>query len=132
VVVRFLAILGIDKEKETFCGPYLYTPILSGFIKIGQLLVIQRSVLAVEEGSVNEPSTILNEMRQRFLIHGCATPVGWALRLRTYGKKIRMCQTPVLPGQVAWSDDSTTLSYKGQSLHMANFRRFVHDQVNRL
>jgi hypothetical protein len=132
VVVGFFAILGIDAAKETFRGPYLYTPILSGFIKIGQLLVIQRSVLAVEEGSVDEPSTILNEMRQRFLIHGCATPVGWALRLRTYGKKIRMRQTPIPLGQVAWSDDNTMLSYKGQSLHMADFKDFVHDQVDRL
>ncbi|KAL5363418.1 hypothetical protein BJX96DRAFT_155680 [Aspergillus floccosus] len=55
IVVGFFAILGIDEAKETFRGPYLYTPILSGFIKIGQLLVIQRSVLAVEEGSVDEP-----------------------------------------------------------------------------
>jgi hypothetical protein len=87
IVVGFFAILGIDEAEETFRGPYLYTPILSGFIKIGQLLVIQRSVLAVEEGLVDESSTILNEMRHRFLIHGCATPVGWALRLRTYGKR---------------------------------------------
>jgi hypothetical protein len=76
MVVGFFAILGIDEAKETFRGPYLYTPILSGFIKLGQLLVIQRSVLAVDEGLVDEPSTILNEMRQRFLIHGYATPVG--------------------------------------------------------
>jgi hypothetical protein len=100
VVVGFFAILGIDEKKSIFRDAYAYTPILSGFIKISQLLVIQRAVLAVEEGIVDEPSSILNEMRERFLIHGCATPIGWALRLRTYGKKIRMRQTAVLPGHV--------------------------------
>ncbi|KAF7136740.1 hypothetical protein CNMCM5793_006209 [Aspergillus hiratsukae] len=64
-------------------------------------------------------------MRQRFLVHGCATPVGWALRLRTYGKKIKIHQTPVLPGHVDWSDDGNTLSYRGQNLHMVDFQRFT-------
>lgn len=92
VVVGFFAILGIDEEKESFRDANQYTPILSGFIKVGQLLVIQRAVLAVDEGTVDEPSNILDEMRQRFLIHGCATLMGWALRLRTYGKKIKVRQ----------------------------------------
>ncbi|KAF7139734.1 hypothetical protein CNMCM5793_007669 [Aspergillus hiratsukae] len=132
VVVGFLAILGVDERMENFRGAHVFTPILSGFIKIGQLLVIQRAVLAVEEGTVDEPSSILNEMRQRFLIHGCATPVGWALRLRTYGKKIKIHQTPVLPGHVDWSDDGNTLSYRGQNLHMVDFQRFTHSQVEML
>lgn len=104
----------------------MYTPILSGFIKVGQLLVIQRAVLVVEEGTADEPSSSLNEMRQRFLVHGCATPIGWALRLRTYGKKIKIHQTPILPGHVDWPDDSSTLAYRGQSLHMVDFSRFAH------
>ncbi|KAG2001178.1 hypothetical protein GB937_010415 [Aspergillus fischeri] len=132
VVVGFLAILNVDERMEDFRGAHVFTPILSGFIKIGQLLVIQRAVLAVEEGTVDEPSSILNEMRQRFLVHGCATPVGWALRLRTYGKKIKIHQMPVLPGHVDWSDDGNTLSYRGQNLHMVDFQRFTHSQVEML
>ena len=69
MVIGFFAILGIDEEKEVFRDAHQYTPILSGFIKVGQLLVIQRAVLAVDEGIVDEPSSILDEMRQRFLIH---------------------------------------------------------------
>jgi hypothetical protein len=132
VVIGFFAILGIDEEKEVFRDAYQYTPILSGFIKVGQLLVIQRAVLAVDEGTVDEPSSILDEMRQRFLIHGCATPMGWALRLRAYGKKIKVRQTPILPGHVDWSDDGSTLTYRGQPLSMVDFQRFVHDQIQKL
>ncbi|KAJ5602286.1 hypothetical protein N7510_011820 [Penicillium lagena] len=107
VVIGFFAILGIEEKKE-------------------------RAVLAVDDGTVDEPSSILDEMRQRFLIYGCATLVGWALRLRTYGKKIKVRQTPILPGHVDWSDDNSTLTYRGQSLHMVDFQRFVHDQVQKL
>ncbi|KAJ5611425.1 hypothetical protein N7510_008144 [Penicillium lagena] len=88
-------------------------PLLEDAIRDASLLVIQRAVLAVDDGTVDEPSSILDEMRQRFLIHGCATPVGWALRLRTYGKKIKVRQTPTLPGHVDWSDDNSTLRGKG-------------------
>lgn len=90
--------------------------------------MIQRAVVAVDEGTVDEPSSTLDEMRQRFLIHGCATPMGWALRLRVYGKKIKVRQTPILPGHVDWSDDGSTLTYRGQPLSMVDFQHFVHDQ----
>lgn len=63
-MVGFLAILGIDEQQENFRDPHSFTSILSGFIKIGQLLVIQRAVLAVEEETVDEPSSMLNKMRQ--------------------------------------------------------------------
>jgi hypothetical protein len=76
VVVGFFAILRINKKKSIFQDAYAYTLILSRFIKISQLLVIQRAVLAVEEGIMDKPSSILNKMQERFLIYGYATPIG--------------------------------------------------------
>ncbi|OZJ04124.1 hypothetical protein BZG36_02823 [Bifiguratus adelaidae] len=111
-----------------FRDAYTYTPTLSGFVKIGQMLVIQRAVVAVDEGEVDQPSDILNEMRERFMIHGSASPMGWALRLRTYGKRIRKSST-VVPGHVDWSEDVETIFYKNSELNMADFRNFVHHQV---
>ena len=49
VALGFLAILGIDSSNETLCDAAAYTPILSRFIKISQLLMVQRAVLEVEE-----------------------------------------------------------------------------------
>jgi len=40
VVIRFLAVLEVDLEKKTLKDPYSYTPYLSGFVKIAQMLVI--------------------------------------------------------------------------------------------
>lgn len=40
VVIGFLAVLGIDVEKGILKELYHFTPALSGFIKVAQMLVI--------------------------------------------------------------------------------------------
>jgi hypothetical protein len=42
----------------------------------------------MEEGIMDKPLSILNKIWERFLIYGCAIPIGWALQLHTYRKKI--------------------------------------------
>jgi hypothetical protein len=66
VVLSFLAVLGIKESPgSVFCGPLSYSPDLSKFIKMAQMLVVQRSVVAAEEGEVDHPSDMLDEMRER-------------------------------------------------------------------
>ncbi|KAJ9657038.1 hypothetical protein H2201_008315 [Coniosporium apollinis] len=70
-VLGFLAVVGIDgQEGGVFLGPYAYSPYLSKFIKIAQMLVIQRAVLAAEEGDVEYPSDMMDELRERFMMRG--------------------------------------------------------------
>lgn len=57
------------------------------------MLVVQRSVLAADEGEVEHPADLLDEMRERFMIYGSRSPFNWALRLRVYGKKVRNSTT---------------------------------------
>ncbi|KAF2741676.1 hypothetical protein M011DRAFT_497939 [Sporormia fimetaria CBS 119925] len=53
VVLSFLAVLGIDEDPGgVFHGPLTYSPHLSKFIKMAQMLVIQQSVVAAEEGGL--------------------------------------------------------------------------------
>lgn len=127
-IVGFLAVLGIDVKRKILQDACTYTPSLSGLIKIGQVLVIQRSVLAAEEGEVDRPADLLDEMRERFMIHGSRSPFNWALRLRAYGKKIRNSTTSL--GYVYWSTDNEKLSYKTTELEMPRFQNFVRVQVN--
>ncbi|KAM0716822.1 hypothetical protein Q7P37_007625 [Cladosporium fusiforme] len=129
VVVGFLAVLGIDKEKGVFREPWDYTPLLSGFIKIGQLLVIEKAVKAAEAGIIQQPSELLDEMRDRFLTHGTRSPFNWANQLRMYGKRIRDSTTGV--GYIDWSEDNERLSYKDISLTMRSLRALVRDQVRK-
>ena len=44
LVVGFLAILGVVRDTSTFQTPLNYTPQLLGFIKIRQMLVLQKAV----------------------------------------------------------------------------------------
>jgi hypothetical protein len=73
-VLSFLAVLGINESPSSvFQGPLSYSPNLSKFIKIAQMLVVQQSVVAAEEGEVEHPSYMLDEIRERFIVRGSQT-----------------------------------------------------------
>ena len=88
VVVGFLAVLGIN-STGSYYEATTYTPSLSAFVKLSQLLVVQRAVLAVDEDEVDHASEILDTMQDRFMVYGTRSPMNWALKLRAYGKKIQ-------------------------------------------
>ena len=127
-VVGFLAVLGIDRDKNVLKEAYHYTPTLSGFIKISQLVVLQEAVIATEEGTRAQPADLLDDMRDRFMVHGTRSPFSWASRLRTYGKQVRDSTTYL--GYIAWIEDAESVSYKDlQAFGMAQFRKFVKSQI---
>ncbi|CAN9210663.1 hypothetical protein AA0121_g11547 [Alternaria tenuissima] len=126
-VIGFLAALGVDPEKQNLRDASSFTSYLSAFVKISQMLVIQMSVLMAEEGQIEHPSDVLDEMRERFMIHGSRSPFNWVLRLRAYGKKIRNSSTSL--GYIYWSNDHERLTYKQLELSIADFKKFVATQV---
>jgi hypothetical protein len=61
VVLSFLAVLGINKNSSSvFYSLISYLPNLLKFIKIAQILVVQRLVLAIEDGKVEHPLDMLD------------------------------------------------------------------------
>lgn len=80
--------LGI-KAKGSYHEALAYTTHLSAFVKMAQLLVVQRAVVAVEEDEVDYPSDIIDVMQDRFMVFGTRSPMNWVLKLRGLGKKIR-------------------------------------------
>ncbi|MCJ1360602.1 MAG: hypothetical protein MMC33_010610 [Icmadophila ericetorum] len=126
-LVRFMAVLGLNPKTQGFLDAYGYTSHLSGMIKIGQMLVIQRAVTVEDDGEVEFAADLLDEMWKRFALMGSDSPFGWAIRLRAFGKQIRNCTTSL--GYISWSDDLMKLTYKTPELHMNKFRRFVIDQA---
>jgi hypothetical protein len=83
IVVVFIAALGIREpglpgdQNATFSDSLHYTPYLSAFIKIAQLLVIQRAVLVVDRGEVLYIADILNIIQERFIVYGTHSPINW-------------------------------------------------------
>ena len=126
-IVGFLAVLGIDMQKQTFVEAPAYTSNLSGLIKVGQVLVIQRAVMGAEDGEADHPADLLDEMRDRFMIHGSRSPFNWALRLRAYGKAIRNNTTSL--GYICWSEDKERLSYRATEFGMGDFKAFIKTET---
>jgi hypothetical protein len=102
VVVGFLAVEGIDVKRRIFKPPADFTPLLSGMIKIRQMLVMQRAVVAVEEEDVAHSSDVLDQMHERLLTGHSRSPMGWAIWLRAYGKKMKNAM--IVAGHIRWSD----------------------------
>jgi hypothetical protein len=133
IVVVFLAVLGIrdpmssKDQGATFCDSLRYTPYLSAFIKISQLLVIQRAVVAADRGEVPHVADMLNVLQERFMVYGSHSPVNWAQKLRSYGKQINQVTTSL--GYISWTDDGERLSYKSLELSMTDLRQFLAAQT---
>lgn len=87
-MVGFLAVLGIN-SKGSYHEATAYTLSLSAIVKIAQLLVVQRSVLAVEEKEVNHPAEILELMQDWFIAYETRSLINWVLKLRLYNKRIQ-------------------------------------------
>ncbi|KAE8549026.1 hypothetical protein EYB25_002343 [Talaromyces marneffei] len=90
---------------------------------MAQMLMVQEAVIQADEDRVEHPADALDEMRERFLVHGTRSPFAWITRLRTYGKKIQNTTTSL--GYIYWSEDQERLSYKSLEMTMESFRRFV-------
>lgn len=130
VILSFLAVLGIDENPGgIFRGPLSFSLDLSKFIKMAQMLVVQRAVDAADEDEVIHPSDMLDEMRERFMVRGSRTAFDWACRLRSYAKKV-VSNTTVL-GYIAWSEDGDSVIYKDSRFSMDVLREFVAIQVNK-
>jgi hypothetical protein len=124
VVLSFLAVQGINENPSgVFCGPLSYSPDLSKFIKIAQMLVIQRSVVAAEEGEVEHPSYMLDEMRERFIVRGSRIAFDWACRLRLYAKKVVSNTTSL--SYIAWLEDRSSVTYKDTSFSIDALHKFI-------
>jgi hypothetical protein len=130
VVLSFLAVLGIDESPgDVFRSPLSYSSELSKFIKMAQMLAVQRSIVAAEEGEVEHPSDMLDEMRERFMARGSRTAFDWACRLRLYAKKVVSNTTSL--GYIAWLEDRSSVTYKDTGFSMDAQRKFIAVQVGK-
>jgi hypothetical protein len=73
-ILSFLTVLSIDEKNSTFFEAQNYTLILSGFIKISQMLVLQEAMQAFKNEEVEVPITILDKICERFMTIETYTP----------------------------------------------------------
>ena len=127
-IVSYLAVAalqhipGDDPNQYKFKDASEYTSILSGFIKIAQMLTVQYCLEEEESGEVVSCRELLEQVHTQFLVVSTATPMDWVLRLRLYGRGIGRKTTAV--GYVNWVGE--TVIYKETELSMSDFRQLVH------
>ncbi|KAJ0129487.1 Uncharacterized protein HZ326_27420 [Fusarium oxysporum f. sp. albedinis] len=132
IVVSFLAVMGIRQDVTSSNAQKLseaaeFTPKLSALIKMGQLLVAERALLAVELDEADVPAHALEEMQDRFMTKDARSPISWSLKLRAYGKAVKDNTTSL--GYIMWSDDNEILSYKKMRFSMTGLRDLVSAEV---
>ena len=127
VVLVYLAVMSIDNHSSRFHEAYSYTPLLSGFTKISQMLVLESAFRTCETKRSTDPLDLLKEMRERFMTTDCCTLFSWTIQLRSFGKKIR--DTTISIGYIQWSEDEKTSFYKDLELRISDFQAFVRAQV---
>ena len=119
-VLGYLAVIGIDVGNPTFYEAINYPSILSGFIKISQMLVLQKAVEEEESGQAACAFDLLDEIRERSMTVDDCTPFSWAVSLRSFGENISDTVTSL--GYIQWSEDEQTMFYKSLELRVNDFR----------
>src|SRR5436309_3473959 len=127
-IISYLAIAGLqqvhgqDRNQYKFIDAINYTPILSGFIKIAQILVVQQCFEAEEKQEVDSCRQLLDKLHSQFMTTGTATPMDWALRLRLYGRGI--CNKTTAEGKIDLIDDMVI--YGEIELSIPVFLELIH------
>jgi superfamily II DNA helicase RecQ len=125
-IVSFLAVMGLENilgtSRYQFKNSAQYTPILSGFIKMAQMLTLQYCFQQEEDEKTESCYELLEQLHSQFLTVSTATPMDWALRLRLYGRGISKRMT--MAGCINWIGD--TVVYEDIELSMTDFRILAH------
>jgi hypothetical protein len=115
------------QEQEEYLRHGSKRPIIPPGILLAQLLVIQRSVLAVEWGETLYTANMLKVLQEQFIVCGQYSPVNSAQKLRSTGEGIVQISTAI--GYISWSDDGEHVSYKELELSMSFLKDFLVQQV---
>lgn len=138
LVIGFIAVLSIRPGafkalgellggQRVLCEAAEITPKLSALIKMAQLLVAERALLAVKLDEADVPGVALKQMQDRFMCRSSRSPISWALKLRSYGKAI--VDSTIALGEISWLDDNEMLSYKKMQLSMPGLRDLLISEV---
>jgi hypothetical protein len=126
-IVHFSGILGFSPDGYIFERPRNYTPKLSALIHCIRLCMLERCRPRFAHPSIGwEARPRLGglkrfiSMRDRYLCHGCQSPTGELLSLRSYGRAFSRSDGPSF--RVNWDDDSQTVRWDNGALTMGQLR----------
>jgi hypothetical protein len=89
IVVGFLAVLSINRERTGFDNPVTYNLKLSTLVKIAQLLITQQAITKSKAGHTKFLNKLITKMQDRFIVYSSKSPMNWILNLRAYSAKLQ-------------------------------------------
>jgi hypothetical protein len=93
-VISYFAVAGLEYVHSDGDGQYKfrdsaqYTPILSSFVKIAQMLTVQYCFEQEKNDKVESCQELLEQLHMQFLTVSSATLIDWILQLRLYSQEI--------------------------------------------
>jgi hypothetical protein len=132
LLVYFSGILGLRDEGKTFRRAKEYTPYLSGLIYQQRLLFLEYALpyraydhITLAQRPRGDQLTRLNNIRTKYMVHGCMSSLAEFLSLRDYGRVIARTDPPAF--MFRWSDDGQSINYDNVSITLQQFRTFAHE-----
>jgi hypothetical protein len=126
-VVTFLAVLGIDANRNGLLEAPEYTNKLSGLVKCGQLVVLQSALSQKRAHPEKDLLEMVGAQMFEFFAFGTASPMDKIMDLRAFGKVLRNRTT--VDGHIVWNADYTRLTRKDLSFSMNSLRWWVRDSI---
>jgi hypothetical protein len=137
-LVHFSSVLGITVKTATFRDPYNYTSYVAGLLWVCRIFILERALPSRQYVTLDwsarteyeDHSWRCEELRRKYLIDGCCSPVNDLLNLLRVGKA--MVKAVGRAGQIFWDPDYEGLRIKDIHLRLNDFRKFVGDILDSL
>jgi hypothetical protein len=124
VILHFLAVLGIDEETRRLRQANDFSYMLAGIVYCIRVIAIEVILPSEERDNQDDADDErFKQTRDEFLADGTYSVMSKALSILAYGKSIAMDHSNA--GSISWSDDETTMSYKGRPIDIVRFRSMV-------
>ncbi|KAJ9633674.1 hypothetical protein H2199_009286 [Coniosporium tulheliwenetii] len=131
LLVYFSGVLGFSECNQTFRRAKDFTSCLSGLIYLLRLIFLEYALpyrsynhIGLEQRPSREHLARLDQVRLRYMISGCLTPLAEFQDLRDFGRTLSRSDPPSF--MVHWSDDGTTMRYHNTFMTITQFKEFTH------
>jgi hypothetical protein len=137
-MMHYLAVQGVDTQREVLQSAFYYTTILAGMLWINRLIMLEVAVpleawpvLGLKsKAEVESVQDRIHELRKKHLCEGSFSPTASILSQLAMGKKFN--KTHQSQPNIHWSSDEQTVYYQGRGVAMGKIKSMCHILIQEL
>jgi superfamily II DNA/RNA helicase len=127
-LLHFLAVLGIDEDTHRLREGNDFSYMLAGIVYCCRVLGVEIILpKTFRRGETAEDDQRFLELRLKHLADGSFSPMAEMISLLAYSRHCAFNHANA--GAIAWSDNDSTIAYKGQKIPLVRFRRLIDTVV---